>query len=98
METVFVVDHLKSKGYYSGHYGYWDLLNQQILIFLFRFDPAEETIIERLCYVIEHEWLHELFARNVPYRYRGIAHYIISMQQSWRDFYILAHAKNAKRK
>lgn len=70
----------------SGHgkFGCWDCLNGKLWIWLFNFKKDMETMIERLCFVIEHEWLHELFARNVSYRYRGYAHWIISHLQSWR--------------
>jgi len=69
----------------GGKYGFWDVLNQKMWIWLFRFNPDENTIIDRVSYVIEHEWLHELLARYVDYKYRGIFHYIISHLQSWRE-------------
>lgn len=86
MELVFVVDCEKAnkKDFIHGKFGYWDILNQKIWVWLFNFNANMNTMVERLCYVIEHEWLHELFARNVSYRYRSYAHWIISHLQSWR--------------
>jgi len=86
MELIFVADRAKADRYNSGcgKFGYWDILKGKIWVWLFNFKPDMDDMVERLCYVIEHEWLHELFAHNVSYRYRGLGHWIIWLLQSWR--------------
>jgi len=86
MEVMFSVnpnDVEKSSLGLCGSFGCWDMLGQKIWIWLFNY-RVDDTIIERLSYAIEHEWLHELFARNVSYDFSHLAHWIIWHQQSWR--------------
>jgi len=70
----------------SKDFGTWDIFNQKMWIWLFRFNRKVEAdeIIKAISYTIEHEWLHELFARYVPYYYKRLMHWIIWHQQAYR--------------